>query len=149
MDLSKNVGGTGLTLKRVAMIGVAGGLTIGVSDYWVDQWFSDDTDTKNQQRKRAATQAALGIGAAYVLKRWSRDAAIGAAVGGIVGASIRLWESEDMASTMEDWFGDDNATGTNSGTGSNTTTPPPNQGGAVFGERVVITSPRRRASVRA
>lgn len=148
MDLSKNVGGTGLTLKRVAMIGVAGGLTIGVSDYWVDQWFTEDTDTKSQQRKRAATQAALGIGAAYVLKRWSRDAAIGAAVGGIVGASIRLWESEDMASTMEDWFGDDEGTGS-SGTGANTTTPPQNQGGAVFGERVVITSPRRRASVRA
>lgn len=148
MNLSTNVGGTGLTLKRVATIGIAGGLTIGVSDYWVDQWFTDDTDTKSQQRKRAATQALVGVGAAYVLKRWSRDAAIGAAVGGIVGASIRLWESEDMASTMEDWFGDDAGTGS-SGTGTSTTTPPQNQGGAVFGERVVITSPRRRASVRA
>lgn len=146
MDLSKNVGGTGLTLKRVAMIGVAGGLTIGVSDYWVDQWFEDDTDTKSQQRKRAATQAALGVAAAYVLKRWSRDAAIGAAVGGIVGASVRLWESEDMASTMEDWFGNDDTASSSSSSSSSSSTE--RTGGAVFGERVVITSPRRRAQVR-
>ena len=137
----RDVGGTGLGIKRIAVIGIAGGLTIGVSDYWVDQWFSEDTSEKNRERKRAATQAAIGIGAAYIIKRWSRDAAIGVAAGGIVGAVVRLWDSENMADKMSEWFDDAQTDSPPAATN------PPRSGGAVYGERVVITTPRERRSV--
>lgn len=147
-ELMQNVGGTGLSIKRVAVIGVVGGVTIGVSDYWVNQWWADDTDATSQGRKRAAAQAVVGIGAAYVLKRWSRDAAIGAAAGGIVGAVVRLWDSENMAGKMGEWFdGSSNDAPTNQGN----ETPARGvygQAGAVYGERTVIADPRTRRTMR-
>lgn len=145
-DLMKDVAGTGLTFKRVATVGVVGGLTIGVSDYWVEKWWEDDTDAKSRERKRAAAQAALGIGAAYVLKRWSKDAAIGAAAGGIVGGVIRIWESEDMASKMREWF--DSEDSGSSGSSGTSGTSGERAGGAVYGERVTFSSPRERATMR-
>lgn len=151
MALLKDVGGTGLPIKRILTIGVSGGLTIGVSDYWVEKYFEGDTDEKSRERKRAALQVAAGVGAAYLLRRWSRDAAVGAAAGGIVGGTIRIWESEDMGSKMADWFGSDSdsssssssgsGTGTGSGSGSGTSA------GAVYGERVVVSDPRGRRTV--
>lgn len=95
-DLLANIGQSGnLTWKRVAVIGGSGGLFIGASDYWVDQWFVDETDTKQQARMRALSQAAIGIGLAYLVKRWNKDVALGVAVGGVVGAGVRLWDSEE------------------------------------------------------
>lgn len=144
-DLLANIGaGGGLTWKRVAIIGGSGGIFIGATDYWVDQWFEEETDTKSQQRMRALSQAALGLGVAYLVKRWNRDVALGVAVGGVVGAGVRLWESEDMASKMDEWFGDDANTSQQGQQGNQRT------GGAPAipaGERIVFTGPPQRMRV--
>jgi len=102
-----------MTWKRVAVIGVSGGLFLGASDYFVDDYFIDETDTKTQARYRALSQVAIGLGVAYVVKRWNRDVAVGVAVGGIVGGARRLWISEEMPDRMADWFDSDDTTNTN------------------------------------
>lgn len=129
-----------MTFKRVAIIGVSGGLFLGASDYFVDDYFVDESDVKTQARYRAVSQMALGLGVAYVVKRWNRDVAVGVAVGGIVGGARRLWISEEMPDRMADWFDSDD-----------TTTPPadpPRQGGYVMGAgapdgKVIFTGPAR------
>lgn len=128
-----------MTWKRVAVIGVSGGLFLGASDYFVDDYFVDESDVKTQARYRALSQVAIGLGVAYVVKRWNRDVAVGVAVGGIVGGARRLWISEEMPDRMADWFDSDDTT--------NTTTPPDrdNNGlnaGAPDG-RVIFTGPAR------
>lgn len=137
-----------LTLKRVAMIGLSGGLYIGVSDYWVDQWWTDESDETTAQRYRAVSQMALGLAGAWFARKWNKDVAIGLAVGGIVGGARRLWVSEDMPSKMDDWFGDE---------ASDSSTPPRDNNGAGRAGlparsregRVVFTEARQQARMRA
>jgi hypothetical protein len=131
-----------MTFKRVAIIGVSGGLFLGASDYFVDDYFVDEDDVKTQARYRAVSQMALGLGVAYVVKRWNRDVAVGVAVGGIVGGARRLWISEEMPDRMADWFDSDDTT-----TNSNNTTPPARDAlgysaGAPDG-KVIFTGPAR------
>jgi hypothetical protein len=131
-----------MTFKRVAIIGVSGGLFLGASDYFVDDYFVDEDDVKTQARYRAVSQMALGLGVAYVVKRWNRDVAVGVAVGGIVGGARRLWISEEMPDRMADWFDSDDTT-----TNNNTTPPPARDAlgysaGAPDG-KVIFTGPAR------
>lgn len=135
-----------LTLKRVAMIGLSGGLFIGVSDYWIDGWFTDETDDTTAQRYRAVTQMALGLAGAWFVRKWNKDVAIGMAVGGLVGGARRLWVSEDMPAKMDQWFGDDATTTTErDNNGAGRALPSPRREG-----RVVFTDEARpMARVRA
>lgn len=129
-----------MTWKRVAVIGVSGGLFLGASDYFVDDYFVDETDAKTQARYRALSQVAIGLGVAYVVKRWNRDVAVGVAVGGIVGGARRLWISEEMPDRMADWFDSDNTT-----TADNNT-PNQNANGLNAGSpdgRVIFSGPAR------
>lgn len=110
--MTRSIGGTGLTLKRVAVVGVSGGLTLGISDYWVERWIdagATEDEQKTQERKRALLQVGLGVGVAYLVKGWSRDVAIGAAVGGVAGGAKRLWDSEGLADRFAEMFDDDTA----------------------------------------
>lgn len=130
-----------MTWKRVAVIGVSGGLFLGASDYFVDDYFVDESDVKTQARYRALSQVAIGLGVAYVVKRWNRDVAVGVAVGGIVGGARRLWISEEMPDRMADWFDSDDTTTT-----SDTTTPARDNNGLNAGApdgRVIFTGPAR------
>jgi hypothetical protein len=131
-----------MTFKRVAVIGISGGLFLGASDYFVDDYFVDEDDTKTQARYRALSQVALGLGVAYVVKRWNRDVAVGVAVGGIVGGARRLWISEEMPERMADWFDSDDTSSS-----SSSTTPPQRDGmglnaGAPDG-KVIFSGPAR------
>lgn len=105
----------GFSWKRVAILGASGGLFYGASDYWVDQWFEDETDTKKQGRYRALSQAAMGIAVGYLLRKWNRDVALGVALGGIVGGAKRLWVTEGMPARMSDWFRSRDANGIDAG----------------------------------
>ena len=133
----------GMNWKRLAIIGVSGGAMIGVSDYWVDQWWEDETDEKTRGRYRAAAQIGLGVGLGYVIRRWNKDVALGVAVGGVVGGVRRLWISEEMPEKMDEWFGDeDSSTGSTSSTGAVHYLDAGREG------RVVFTGPRyARAAV--
>lgn len=128
----------GYNWKRVAIIGASGGLFYAASDYWVDKWWDDETDTKKRDRYRAVAQMALGVGVGYVLRRWNKDAALGVAVGGIVGGARRLWISEGMPDRMSRWFDDTSANGVGAGATPRAINAP---------ERVVFSEPRRRARV--
>ena len=131
-----------MTFKRIAVIGGSGGLFIGASDYWVDEWFADETDTVTQQRYRAASQIAVGLAAAYLIKRWNRDVAVGVAVGGLVGGARRLWISEEMPEKMQEWFGDDDTASDSSQQGTERNVNGIGAGAMPEGH-VVFTSPAR------
>lgn len=112
-------------VKSVAVAGISGGAYVFVSDFFLDRYFKDDAgvDQENAELMRAGVQAVGGLALAGVVLRWSKMAAVGIAIGAMLGAARHLFTQWDLSSTLDEWFPEDNtSTGTGTGTGSGTGT---------------------------
>ena len=107
-------------VKTAAVAGAAGGTFVFVSDFWLDRYFKDDNgdDQKNAELMRAGVQAVGGLALAGLVARWSKTAAVGIAVGAILGAVRHVFREWDFTATLNEWFPED--TGTTTTTTGNT-----------------------------
>lgn len=98
-------------MKMGLTVGGAAVVTLGVSDFFLNRAFTATDYAENRELYRAGAQIAVGVGAYYLLRKYSRNVAVGAAIGGIVGGGLRLWQKYDMNATLARWFPERSSSG--------------------------------------
>lgn len=104
-------------VKTAAVAGGAGGAYVFISDFFLDRYFKDDSgeDQENAELMRAGVQAVGGLALAGIVSKWSKAAAVGIAVGAVLGAVRHLFTYWDFSSTLDEWFPEEDST---TGTGN-------------------------------
>ena len=138
--------------KRSAVLAGSAGLGIVVSEALVDKFISDDvddeeTDMDEAEMWRGALMVGMGLVGGRVLYRWSRDAAVGVAVGVAGMGAYRIADGLGWVTTARGWFGLEEGEGeeelpATTSTTTTTSTPPAHgatrRHGHRGGERIIV-----------
>lgn len=116
--------GSGSFLKgpavRGLLIGGAAGATAVVAGrYWTrDMFIGDDgAEDENARMKRGGVKIVGAIAVASIVRKWSPEAALGVALGGVVDGVADIIEDKGFE-MLDGWFADDNASSSSSSSGS-------------------------------